>query len=261
MSRPLPQLQAVRYVAPLREGGSVPALVEADDGQLYVVKLRGAAQGVRALVAEVIVGTMADACALPVPPLAIVSVDATLARTEPHQEIAAALRASVGVNAALRHLPAAIGFDPAAKPDVASDLASRLVLFDSFVENVDRTPRNPNLLWSGGSLWLIDHGASLYWHHDWDGNATGFDRGFPLVRDHVLLPWANDLPAAADAIAAALDDAAIADALERVPAEWLADTAQGADERRRAYRDRLSRRRSALPKLLEEASRARAQRV
>lgn len=261
MPGPLPLLTAVRYVAPFREGGSVPALVEADDGRLYVVKLRGAAQGVRALVAEVIVGTLAETCGLPVPPLATVAIDGALARTEPHQEIAQVLRASVGTNAALGHLPAALGFDPAARPDVPPDLASRLVLFDSFVENVDRTPRNPNLLWSGGTLWLIDHGAALYWHHDWDGGAPPPEaplRGFPLVKQHVLLPWARELPGAADALIAALDDDAIADAIARVPDDWLGTDAEA---RRRGYLDRLSRRRAAIPKLLEEALRARGERV
>jgi hypothetical protein len=261
MPGPVPQLTAVRYVAPFREGGSVPALVEADDGHLYVVKLRGAAQGVRALVAEVIVGSLAEAVGLPVPPLALVTVDATLAKTEPHQEIAELLRASVGQNAALRHLPSALGFDPAARPTVPAALASRLVLFDSYVENVDRTPRNPNLLWSGGTLWLIDHGASLYWHHDWDGAAAppeAVGRGFPLVRDHVLLPWATELPDAAGALTAALDDATIAAALDRVPDDWLAPDPAA---RRRAYVQRLVGRRAAIPKLLEEATRAHAQRV
>jgi hypothetical protein len=256
MLGPLPSLQAIRYVAPLREGGSVPALVEADDGHLHVVKLRGAAQGVRALIAEVIGGSLADACGLPTPGLAIVHVDATLARTEPHQEIAEVLRASVGPNAALRHLPAALSFDPAARPAVDAAFASRLVLFDSFVENVDRTPRNPNLLWSGGTLWLIDHGAALYWHHDWTGAADGFDRGFPLVRQHVLLPWADDLPAAAAHLEATLQEELIAAAVARVPDDWLGGAA--AEEQRRAYVRRLSARRVALPRLLEEAVRARA---
>lgn len=257
--RPLPRLSAIRYVAPLREGGSVPALVEADDGKLYVVKLRGAAQGVAALVAEVIVGSLAEAAGLPVPALAVMAIDLPLARTEPHPEIAEVLQKSVGDNAALGHLPAALGFDPAARPDVPAQLASQLVLFDSFVENVDRTPRNPNLLWSGGTLWLIDHGAALYWHHGWDGSAKGHDRGFPLVAQHVLLPYATELPDAAEALTSALTETAIADALDRVPDAWLADV--DAAERRRAYVARLAARRAAIPKLLEEALRARSQLV
>lgn len=255
----LPPRVAVRYVAPLREGGSVPALVEADDGQLYVVKLRGAAQGARALISEIIVGTLAQACGLPMPALAIMTVELALARTEPHQEIADALRNSVGSNAALGFLPAAVGFDPATRPQVDGAMASRLVLFDAYVENVDRTPRNPNLLWSGGTLWLIDHGAALYWQHDWDGSVTGYGRGFPLMNQHVLLPWANDLPGAAAALSDALTDAALEIATERVPDDWLT-TAPAADAQavRQNYRSRLARRREALPKLLEEAQRARA---
>lgn len=205
----LPRVAATRYVTPLREGGSLPAVVEADDQQLYVAKFRGAGQGARALVAEVIVGELGRAVGLPVPGLALVHLDEALARAEPDPEIQDLLRASVGLNVGLAYLPGAVGFDPAARPAPAAKLASRIVMFDAFVTNVDRTARNPNLLWSRGELWLIDHGAALYWHHDWDGGLEGSARPFPLIRDHVLLPFADELPSAAEALRRALGDAVI----------------------------------------------------
>lgn len=249
---------AVRYVAPFREGGSVPALVEGDDGGLWVVKLRGAAQGTRALVAELLVGRLAREVGLRAPEIALMTVDGALARTEPHQELAELLRKSVGVNAALAYLPSALGFDPAARAPVNGDEASLAVLFDAFVENVDRTARNPNLLWSAGALWLIDHGAALYWHHGWDGQIDGAERGFPLLRDHVLLPYADALPAAAARLAAALTDEALQRSVAGIPDDWLAPDSAHATRLRDAYAARLGLRRSALPRLLEDATRARA---
>src|SRR4051794_12830263 len=154
---PLPRVAAVRYVTPLREGGSVPALVEADDGHLYVVKLRGAGQGARALVAELIVGRLGRALGLPVPELVLVDMDEAIARSEPDPEIQDILRGSVGVNAGLAHLDGAVGFDPAARRPLDAALASRIVALDSFTTNVDRTARNPNLLLWRGELALIDH--------------------------------------------------------------------------------------------------------
>ena len=169
---------ATRYVTPLREGGSLPAIVEADDDGMYVLKFRGAGQGPKALIAELVAGEIARAAGLPVPEIVFVELDADLARTEPDPEIQALIRASAGLNLALDYLPGAVTFDPIAeKPD--SELASSIVWFDAYVSNVDRTPRNSNILVWHRRLWLIDHGAALYFHHDWNN---------PLERCHDPFP-------------------------------------------------------------------------
>jgi hypothetical protein len=259
---PLRHLIATRYVTALREGGSVPAVVEADDGGLYVAKFHGAAQGTRALVAEVIAGELARAAGLPVPELGLIEVDAALGRSEPHQEIRELLMASAGLNLAMAFLPGALGYDVAAGHPVSAAFASALVAFDVFAANVDRTARNPNLLWWRGGLWLIDHGASLYWHHGYAGRVdptgleTSAQRPFARVGEHVLLPFADGLSAAAVALVSALDDDAIARAVGAVPEIWLAG--DDARDLRTAYLVWLRARRAALPQLLEEANRVRA---
>jgi hypothetical protein len=251
---------AVRYVTPLREGGSMPALVEGDDGHLWVAKLRGAGQGPRALIAEIVVGELARALALPVPELAVVTLDAALGRAEPDPEVRDLLLGSVGGNAGLAHLPSALGFDAAMRPEIPGALASLVVALDAFVMNVDRTPRNPNLLWSGGRLWLIDHGAALYWHHDWNGDTKGADRPFTLVRDHVLLPWADGLPAAGETLRARLDDATLARVLDLPPDDWFIASPElpTARAHRAAYLAYFRARREAAALFIEEAARARA---
>ncbi len=184
-------MRATRYAAPLREGGSLPALVEADDDGLYVVKMRGAGQGPKALVAEIIAGELARRAGLTVPEIVLVDLDAALAPAEPDQEIQDLLRASIGVNAGLDFLPGALAFDPGAPPPVNPAVAASVVWLDALVTNVDRTPRNPNLLEWHGRLWLIDHGAALYLHHlTWDLVPRAGDP-FPAIADHVLLPFAS----------------------------------------------------------------------
>jgi len=261
----LPRIAAVRYVTPLREGGSVPALVEADDGKLYVVKLRGAGQGARVLIAELVAGRLGQALGLRVPALALVDIDAALARSEPDTEIQDILRASAGVNLGLAHLDGALTFDPGARQPLDADVASRVVLLDTFTTNVDRTARNPNLLWWRGELAPIDHGAALYWQHDWDGSlaAARPERGFPLVRDHVLLPWAGALDDAGALAERAFTDEVVDEIAAAIPDEWLAPQPGAADAaaQRRAYADWLRARRAAIPALIEEAARARAPRV
>lgn len=272
----LPRLVATRYVAPLWEGGSLPAIVEADEGvdegALWVVKFVGAAQGRRALVAELIAGELARAVGLPVPRLALVEVGPELGRTEPNPEIRALLRASVGTNLAMMYLPGALAFDPAARPEIAPALASSIVAFDAYVMNVDRTARNSNLLCWRGDLWLIDHGSSLFWHHAWDGLGPlerpipEAARPFPHVRDHVLLPWADRLPAAGAAVAAAVTDAVITRVLDLVPDVWLVAAMEpgvapeNPSASRDAYRAYLRARRDAMPAVIKEAVDARAQR-
>jgi hypothetical protein len=238
-------------VLPLREGGSLPAIVEADDGATYVVKFRGAGQGTRALIAEILGGELARGAGLDVPALAVIDLDAEIGKNEAHDEIRDLLLASVGTNLGLLFLPAALPFDPAADT-VDGALASRMVAFDAFLQNVDRTARNPNLLWSGDRLWLIDHGAALYWHHDWDGGLRGVDSRFPLIKEHVLLPWADDLAGAGAALVASITDEAIEAAAASIPADWLAPGHTAP-----AYAARLRARRDAAPAYLEEAIRAR----
>jgi hypothetical protein len=181
-------ISAIRYVTPLREGGSMPALVWADDGGAWVVKLTGAGQGPCALAAELVAGELARALGLSVPDLAFVELDAGLAKTEPDAEVRELLAKSAGRNLGMRFLPGAVSFDPAADAPVDGALASSIVAFDAFVMNVDRTPRNPNLLGAIGRLWLIDHGASLIFLHGWDGALERAAAPFAAVKDHSRPP-------------------------------------------------------------------------
>jgi hypothetical protein len=259
----LPARTAVRYGTPLREGGSLPAIVEADDGQLYVAKFAGAGQGTAALVAEIVAGSLARAVGLRVPELVTLDVDAAFGRTEGDPEIRDLLARSAGLNLGVAYLAGAVGFDPAARVPVPGALASLIVAFDAFVMNVDRTVKNPNLLWWRGELWLIDHGAAFYWHHDWDGGTIGADRPFALIREHVLLPAADALADAGARLGDRLTDEAVDEALALVPDAWLTAPAAGAGPaaRRAAYAAHLRARRQAAPTFIGEAVRARAQRV
>lgn len=246
---------ATRYVTPLREGGSLPAIVEADDLGLYVLKFRGAGQGVRALVAELIAGEIGRELGLKVPELVLVEVDAALGRNEPDWEIRELLKGSVGLNLALDYLPGSVMFDPAATPaktPVDAGLASQAVWFDAFVTNVDRTARNPNLLYWHKTLYFIDHGAALYFHHNWQDVEQAARSPFAAIRDHVLLPWASRLPEADALLRPRLGEAVFERVLSLVPEEWL-------PEKRTAYVSWLMQRLEAAPLFLEEAVRARAQ--
>src|SRR5215211_3763321 len=215
MSAVLRTVTATRYVTPLREGGSLPALVEADDDGLYVLKFRGAGQGPKALAAEIVSGELARGLGLPVPELVFVNVDAGLARAEPDPEIQDLINASVGLNLGVDFLPGALPYTPAQPP--GPELSAAVVWLDALVENVDRTPRNPNLLRWHGNLWLIDHGASLFVHHGSGDPLAVAHRPFPAIRDHVLLPAAGSI-ADADARLAARADPAAAATL--VPEAW-----------------------------------------
>jgi hypothetical protein len=206
---------ATRYVTPLREGGSLPALVEADDDGLYVLKFRGAGQGPKALAAEIVAGELARGLGLPVPELVLVDVDAELGRAEPDPEIQDLINASVGVNLGVDFLPGALPYTPVQPPD--PELAAAVVWLDALVENVDRTPRNPNLLRWHGNLWLIDHGASLFVHHGSTDPLAVAGRAFPAIRDHVLLPAAGSLEEADERLAPLARPAAAA---ALVPVAW-----------------------------------------
>jgi hypothetical protein len=236
-------VEAARYVTPLREGGSLPAIVEADDLGTYVLKFRGAGQGPKALVAEIVAGEIARSLGLLVPEIVLLTLDPELARAEPDPEIQDLIRSSAGLNLALDYLPGSLGFDPLADAP-AVDLASRILWFDALVTNVDRTPRNPNLLTWHGRLWLIDHGASLYFHHAWRGWEAASKRPFAGTRDHVLLPFAGTIAETDAALASQLENEALQEIVDLVPEEWLQDEPEfsGAAALRAAYVEFLSRR-------------------
>lgn len=253
---------ATRYVTPLREGGSLPAVIEADDDGMYVLKFRGAGQGPKALVAELVAGELARALSLPMPEIVLVELDSEFARTEPDPEIQDLIRASEGLNLGIDYLPGALNYDPAAMP-VDAELASRIVWFDAFVSNVDRTARNPNLMVWHRKPWLIDHGAALYFHHDWDSAGTACERPFVLIRDHVLLPFATRIAEVDASMAAALTDAAIEQIVALIPESWLLDESAFADTsaHRHAYIGYLKRRRDARAAFVQEAISAHAAHV
>ena len=242
-------VRVTQYVTPLKEGGSVPAIVGADDDGMYVLKFRGAAQGARALVAELICSELAHHLALPVPQTVLVEVDPILAKSEPDPEIQAVLAASGGLNFGIDYLPGALNWEPALTPAIDRELAARIVWFDAFVENVDRTVRNPNLLSWHERLYMIDHGAALYWQHNWPDHLARAHAPFAMVRQHVLLPLATDIRVADAALAPLVTDAVITAAVAAVPDDWLVDVD------RDGYIEHL-RARISTRAFVEEAARA-----
>jgi HipA-like kinase len=245
------RVAATRYVTPLREGGSLPALVEADDDGLYVLKFHGAGQGPKALVAEVVVGELARALGFPVPELVLLELDATIGRAEPDPEIQDLLLASDGLNLGVDFLPGALPFSPAAGPGPEPDFAADIVWLDALATNVDRTPQNPNLLWWHGRLWLIDHGAALYFHHAADVDPEHALGRFEAVCDHVLLPYASSIEAADARLAARVTPELLETVVEGVPEEWLGPVGRG------VYVDYVLRRLEEPRGFVEEAERAR----
>jgi hypothetical protein len=256
-------VRATRYVTPLREGGSLPAIVEADDLGLYVLKFRGAGQGPLALVSELIAGEIGRLMGLRIPELVLVEVDAALGRNEPDAEIRHLLQSSIGLNLALDYLPGSTMFNPAARDRADAWVASEAVWFDAFVTNVDRTVKNPNLLYWHKTLFLIDHGAALYFHHNWPGDAQALEKAaesaFTPIRQHVLLRWANAIEKAAEAARSRLSGEHFAEILEAVPDDWLLP--EQAASRRAGYVDYLTRRLEASEIFVQEALRARAELV
>ncbi|MBS1563166.1 MAG: aminotransferase class I and II [Bacteroidetes bacterium] len=228
MQIPIPEIRTVnvtRYVTPLREGGSLPAIAEADDGFMYVLKFRGAGQGRKALIAELLGGTIARVLGLKIPEIVFARLDSAFGRTEPDEEIQDLLKASVGLNLALHYLSGAISFDPVVNK-VSPAIASMIVWMDCLLTNVDRTPRNTNMLVWNKELWLIDHGASLYFHHSglqWEEPAK---RPFALVKDHVLLPWASELDAADAKAKEILTPDCIRGITDLLPDDWLQEDGQ-----------------------------------
>jgi hypothetical protein len=256
----LKKVTATRYVTPLRQGGSMPAIVEADDDGMYVLKFRGAAQGVKVLIAELVAGEIARELDLPVPELVFIDLDIDLARTEPDPEISELIRKSGGLNIALDYLPGAVTFDPLVTK-VDANLASKIVWFDAFVTNVDRTPRNTNMLMWHRKLHLIDHGAALYFHHAWEDDflerATS---QFAPIKDHVLLRAAARLEAADAECTAHLSEQFIRDLVASVPDIWFTEdpTFTEPGRNRDGYVQYLLRRLTSPHAFVEEAVRARS---
>jgi hypothetical protein len=261
----LPRIRTVtasRYVTPLREGGSLPAIIEADDDGLYVLKFRGAGQGPKALIAELLAGEIGRLAGMPIPEIVFVMLPPDLARTEPDAEIQSLIGASGGLNLALDYLPGSVTFDPLVfQPD--AELASAVVWFDAFVCNVDRTARNVNMLMWHRRLWLIDHGAALYFHHAWNQRDQHALTPFSRIVDHVLLKLASRLEQVDAEMRARLAIDRIARIVDLVPETWLADDPgfESKSQQRHAYLNYFTARLAASDIFVEEALRARAAHV
>jgi hypothetical protein len=260
MNNNLPEIRSVnvtRYITPLREGGSLPAIVEADDGFMYVLKFRGAGQGVKALIAELIGGEIARTLGLRVPEIVFANIDEAFGRTEPDEEIQDLLKASTGLNLALHYLSGSISFDPAVT-NVDPTLASQIVWLDCLLTNMDRTVRNTNMLWWHKELWLIDHGACLYFHHNpqnWQEQAL---RPFTLIKDHVLLQQATQLEAVDEAFHSLLTNEVIRGIVNLIPDNWLTADAgfQSVGEHRQMYAQFLETRFANSAIFVKEAQHA-----
>lgn len=252
-------VRVMRYVTPLREGGSLPAIAEADDGFLYVLKFRGAGQGVKALVAELIGGEIARALGLKIPELVFATLDSAFGRTEPDEEIQDLLKASTGLNLGLHYLQGAITFDPVVN-FVDPILASTIVWMDCLLTNVDRTARNTNMLIWNKELWLIDHGASLYFHHSWQQWEEQARKPFALVKDHVLLPFASELEKVTATILPLLTPEKIRSIVNLLPDDWLNTWSSGdtPEQIRDVYYHFLTTRLASSAIFVKEAQHARS---
>lgn len=251
-------VQVTRYITPLREGGSLPAIAEADDGFMYVLKFRGAGQGVKALIADLIGGELARAAGFRVPEIVFAQLDSAFGRTEPDEEIQDLLKASVGLNLGLHFLSGAMSFDPVINKTEAA-LASKIVWLDCLLTNVDRTARNTNMLIWNKELWLIDHGAALYFHHSWSNWEAHALRPFVQVKDHVMLPFATELTAADAELKKVLSPAVIKKIVDLVPDEWLKPESEHEtpESMRRVYQQFLETRIAHSEIFLNEAQHAR----
>lgn len=253
----LRNIQVTRYITPLREGGSMPAIAEGNDDFLYVLKFRGAGQGPKALIAELIGGEIARLLGFKVPELVFAQLDRAFGRTEPDEEIQDLLKFSEGLNLALHYLSGAITFDPVVN-DVDPLLASKIVWLDSFLMNMDRTPKNTNMLIWHKELWLIDHGASLYFHHSWNNWQEQASKPFKLIKDHVLLPYATRMEEVNQEFSSLIENDFIADLVNTIPEDWLVDSPfDSVTEHRDAYAQYLRDRVKHSEILVKEANDAR----
>jgi len=250
-------VNVTRYVTPLREGGSLPAIVEADDGFLYVLKFRGAGQGPKALIAELVGGEIARALGLKVPEIVIATLDAAFGRIEGDQEIQDLLKASTGLNLGLHYLSGSLNFDPLVT-QVDPLVASKIVWLDCLLMNVDRTVRNTNMLTWHRELWLIDHGASFYFHHSWTGSEFA-TRPFSFVKDHVLLRQATELDKADKELCCILTPERISAIVSFIPDAWLANESEfeSLSMHRAAYIEFLQSRIANSQLFIKEAKHAR----
>ena len=251
-------VDVVQYITPLREGGSMPAIVKGSDDFLYVLKFRGAGQGKKALISDFIGAELARAIGLKVPEIVFMNLVDTFSRTEPDEEIQDLLKFSEGLNLGLHFLSEAITFDPVVT-SVNELEASLVVLLDSIISNIDRTVKNTNLLNWRNELWLIDHGASFYFHHDWESWKNHLPRTFPLVKNHVLLERANKMPEAIAQIQTTLTDEKIKEIIGLIPEDWLQDETEpfSPDEMREAYVEFIHSRLKKIEELAKEATDAR----
>lgn len=251
-----------RYISPLREGGSLPAIVEANDQGLYVLKFRGAGQGKKVLIAELVAGELARTAGLPVPELVFAELDTDLARAEPDPEVQSLIRASGGLNIAMDYLPGSLTFDPVAQP-VDSELASKILWFDAFITNVDRTVKNTNMLVWHKKLWLIDHGASMIFHYDWPNVGQKASSPFAMIKDHVLLKHAGEIPKADAQMRSKITESEIKRVVALIPDDWLEGEAtfKSVSAHREAYETYFRGRLGASQTFTEEAIRARAAHV
>lgn len=258
---PLPEHIATRYLTPLREGGSLPAVIEADDDRLYVMKFVGAGQGPRVLTAEVMAGAIAQSIGLNLPEMALLYLDPVMAATERHEEIMDLLRASSGTNLGFRFLEQAFAYNPLLNPQPMDGMtASQIVWLDSYIMNVDRTARNVNILIAQGKVWVIDHGAAFYFHHTWENLAERARSPFAFVREHTLLPFANEMQEVDALVKAQLDDDFLRAVVELPPEEWLTHDERigDASAQREAYFQFLRERRDASAVFVAEAVKARS---
>lgn len=252
------RVDITRYITPLREGSSLPALVEADDGREYVVKFRGAGHGAKALVAELVVGEVGRSLGLPVPEIVLADLPESIATAEPHQEIRDLLGWSVGLNIGLAFVPGALATDMTKPPAEGADFAAEVVWFDDLTTNPDRTPQNANLIVHDGRVWLIDHGAALYIQHSWAEPDAHALRPFERIGEHILLPFAGPIPEADARLALRLTPGELERIVALIPDEWLSDPRfEGPPQEREAYRRYLQTRLEARDTWVATAESAR----
>ncbi|MEL4308011.1 HipA family kinase [Joostella sp. CR20] len=251
-------VEVLQYLQPLREGGSLPAIVKADDDFLYVLKFRGAGQGKKALIAELLGGEIARTIGLNVPELVFMNLDDGFSKTEPDEEIQDLLKFSIGLNLGLHFLSSAITYDPLV-PTTDTLTASKIVLLDSLISNIDRTHKNANLLHWNNELWLIDHGASFYFHHNWQTWKNHLTRTFPLIKDHVLLAQATQLDEASEAIKKLLSPEKVTEIVALIPDEWLENETDllSPQEMRNAYIEYINAKLLMIDALVKEVQNAR----